>query len=113
VVNDQWRTPTLAEDLAMGCRLAELHHAQGIFHISGDELMSISELVRRVAAHYGYDAAQMEEVSSDTLNQAARRPPRTGFVIDKARRVLAYNPHSFEEGLQLLDAFEQSMQIGS
>jgi dTDP-4-dehydrorhamnose reductase len=113
VVNDQWRTPTLAEDLAMGCRLAELHHAQGIFHISGDELMSISELVRRVAAHYGYDAAQMEEVSSDTLNQAARRPPRTGFVIDKARRVLAYNPHSFEEGLQLLDAFEQSMQVGS
>jgi dTDP-4-dehydrorhamnose reductase len=113
VVNDQWRTPTLAEDLAQGCRLAELHHAQGIYHISGDELMSISELVRRVASHYGYSAAQMEEVSSSTLNQAARRPPRTGFIIEKARRELGYEPHSFESGLQLLDAFEQSMPHGT
>lgn len=112
VVNDQWRTPTLAEDLAMGCRLAELHHAQGNYHISGDELMAISELVRRVAAHYGYAADGLEEVSSATLNQAAKRPPRTGFIIEKARRDLGYAPHSFEAGLQLLDRFEKSMHEG-
>ena len=33
VVNDQWRTPTLAEDLAMGCFLIVKNKAQGIFNI--------------------------------------------------------------------------------
>jgi dTDP-4-dehydrorhamnose reductase len=36
------------------------------------------------------------------LNQAAKRPPKTGFVLDKAIRDLGYNPLSFEEGLGLL-----------
>ena len=40
---------------------------------------------------------------SNNLNQAAKRPPRTGFDISKARKELGYNPHSFEEGLKILD----------
>jgi dTDP-4-dehydrorhamnose reductase len=110
VVNDQWRTPTLAEDLAMGCMLAEEREAQGVFNISGSDFMNISGLVKRVAAHYGLDVSAMEEVSSDTLNQAAQRPPRTGFILDKARNILGYNPHSFEEGLRLLDTWESARQ---
>jgi len=36
------------------------------------------------------------------LNQAAKRPPVTGFVLDKAKNLLGYNPVSFEEGLSML-----------
>ena len=39
VVNDQFRTPTLAEDLAMGCFLAESKFARGIFNISGKDIV--------------------------------------------------------------------------
>src|SRR5215213_5961547 len=39
VVNDQWRTPTLAEDLAMGCLLAATKRAQGIYNISGKDFL--------------------------------------------------------------------------
>jgi dTDP-4-dehydrorhamnose reductase len=42
-------------------------------------------------------------VSSSTLNQTAKRPPRTGFDLSKSQRVLGYNPHSFPEGLAILD----------
>jgi dTDP-4-dehydrorhamnose reductase len=31
--------------------------------------------------------------------QAAKRPLRTGFIIEKAKRELGYKPHSFDEGL--------------
>jgi dTDP-4-dehydrorhamnose reductase len=41
-------------------------------------------------------------VKSDSLGQPAKRPPRTGFVLDKARRELGYAPHGFEEGLAVL-----------
>ena len=102
VVNDQFRTPTLAEDLAMGCFLAESKFARGIFNISGKDFMGIDELVYRVADFFGYDKSCVATTSSDVLNQAAKRPPITGFIIDKAREELGYEPHSFEEGLTVL-----------
>lgn len=102
VVDDQFRTPTLAEDLALGCFLAENKEAEGIYNISGEDFMSIYELVERVAKFYGLSAGQMQRSDSSSLNQPARRPPITGFKLDKARRELGYNPHSFEEGLAIV-----------
>ena len=40
VVNDQWRTPTLAEDLADGCILIAEQEAKGIYNISGKDLLT-------------------------------------------------------------------------
>jgi dTDP-4-dehydrorhamnose reductase len=103
VVNDQWRTPTLAEDLAQGCLLIAEQKVTGIFNISGAEGMGIHELVKAVAIHWKLDPALISEVTSDTLNQAAPRPPRTGFILDKAIQQLGYKPHTFQEGLALVD----------
>ena len=103
VVDDQFRTPTFAEDLAQGCELAAMKGAAGIYNISGPDFMSIYELACRVADHYGLDRALVERVSSDTLAQPAQRPPRTGFIIGKAKKNLGYSPHSFEESLKIMD----------
>ena len=102
VVDDQYRTPTLAEDLAMGCRLLEQHEAKGIYNISGKDYMNIYELVSRVAKYFGYEMDNVTKVNSDTLSQPAIRPPVTGFDISKAIENLAYNPHSFEEGIEIV-----------
>jgi dTDP-4-dehydrorhamnose reductase len=103
VVNDQWRTPTLAEDLATGCLLAVDHNATGIYNICGKDFMSVSELVYQVADYWKLDKSLITEVSSVTLDQKARRPVRTGFMIEKAVQDLGYKPHSFAEGLQLVN----------
>jgi dTDP-4-dehydrorhamnose reductase len=102
VVDDQFRSPTLAEDLAAGCILIADKKATGIYHLSGPETMSILNLVYRVADFWKLDKSLVTPTKSTTLNQAARRPPYTGFVIDKAKRDLGYQPHSFEEGLAIL-----------
>jgi dTDP-4-dehydrorhamnose reductase len=103
VVDDQYRSPTLAEDLAEGCILTALKGKTGIFNISGKEVMSILELVYKVADFYKLDKSLISPAKSNTLNQPAKRPPRTGFILDKAERILGYKPHSFEEGLKILD----------
>ncbi len=103
VVVDQFRTPTLAEDLAMGCYLAAEKRAQGIYHIAGKDYMSIIELVERVARFYGFSMDSINRVDSSTLNQPAKRPPDTGLDIRKACEILGYQPHSFEAGLALLN----------
>src|SRR5688500_7398997 len=76
VVNDQWRTPTLAEDLAEGCLLVVLKNAKGIYNISGNDFMNIYEIACRVADHYDLDKSLIHPTDSSTLNQPAKRPPR-------------------------------------
>lgn len=103
VVNDQWRMPTLAEDLAQACILVATMEAEGIFHISGKDMLAIHELVAAVADFWELDKSLIQAISSDTLSQAAPRPARTGFILDKARNELGYQPHSFTEGLAIVD----------
>tara|TARA_B110000908_G_scaffold37384_1_gene44873 strand:+ start:29297 stop:30199 length:903 start_codon:yes stop_codon:yes gene_type:complete len=103
IIDDQFRSPTLAEDLAQACRLALEKNAFGIFNVSGKDIMSIFEMVERMADFYKCDKSNINKISSDTLNQKAKRPPKTGFVLDKAIKELGYQPHSFEQGLQILE----------
>ncbi|HEX5111797.1 MAG TPA: SDR family oxidoreductase, partial [Saprospiraceae bacterium] len=62
VVNDQWRTPTLAEDLAMGCYLAAIKNATGIFHISGKDFLSPYQMAIKTAEFFNLDKSLIEEV---------------------------------------------------
>ena len=103
VVDDQWRMPTLAEDLAACCLLAVKKSAKGVFNASGKDLMSIIEIVQRVADYWGLDKSLIRPISADSLNQAARRPKKTGFILDKTIKELGYKPHSFEEGIAFME----------
>lgn len=111
VVDDQFRSPTLAEDLADGCILIADKGATGIFHLSGKETMSILELVYKVADFWQLDKTLITPSKSNDLNQAAKRPPRTGFDISKAKRELGYDPHSFVEGLAILDVQLKEVKV--
>lgn len=102
VVDDQWRTPTLAEDLAMGCWLVARKGATGIFHISGKDMLSPYQIALRTSEYYELDASLIVPVDSAVLQQAAKRPLKTGFIIDKARKELGYEPHSFDEGMAIM-----------
>jgi dTDP-4-dehydrorhamnose reductase len=103
VVGDQFRTPTLAEDLAQGCALAAAQKATGVYNISGSDFMSVFDLVYRVASFWKLDKSLLNLSTSEGIKQPAKRPPITGFIIDKAKTELGYKPHTFEEGLALLD----------
>jgi dTDP-4-dehydrorhamnose reductase len=102
VVTDQLRTPTLAEDLAIGCWLIVNQKAEGIFHISGKDFLSPYEMAIKTADFFNLDKSLISQVDSSNFTQPAKRPPRTGFILDKAISVLGYNPVSFEEGIAVL-----------
>ncbi len=102
VVDDQYRSPTLAEDLAKGCYLIERKEAEGIFNISGKDQMNIYELVQRVADYFGLSMEHVTRIDSLSLNQPAKRPPITGFDLTKSRKELGYEPHSFKEGIKTI-----------
>lgn len=102
VINDQFRSPTLAEDLADACISAAMKRATGIYHVSGRELMNILDIVKITAGYFHLDESLICPVTSEELKQPAKRPPVTGFIITKAINDLGFQPHSFIEGLSLL-----------
>ena len=102
VVNDQWRTPTLAEDLAMGCYLMAIKEARGIFHISGEELMTPYDIAVATARFFNLDGSLLKPTDSSRFRQPALRPLKTGFDISKAKMELGYSPHTFQQGLSLM-----------
>jgi dTDP-4-dehydrorhamnose reductase len=66
--------------------------------------MSILELAHRVADYYKLNKSLINPSKSADIKQPAKRPPNTGFIIDKAINKLGYKPHSFEEGIALLES---------
>jgi dTDP-4-dehydrorhamnose reductase len=102
VVDDQWRTPTLAEDLAMGCYLIVQKQAKGIYNISGKDMLTPYDMALKVRDYFDLDGSLISRADSSTFSQPAKRPLKTGFVIDKAKNELGYAPHSFDQGIEIV-----------
>jgi len=102
VVDDQWRTPTLAEDLAMGCLLIAKKRAKGVFNISGKDFLTPYQMAMKTGEFFNLDTSLIHKTDSNQFTQPAKRPLITGFIIKKAEDELNYYPHTFEEGLSIL-----------
>ncbi|MEE4000921.1 SDR family oxidoreductase [Tenacibaculum sp. FZY0031] len=100
IVNDQFRMPTYAEDLALACKISIDKKALGVFNISSNTLLSIYDIAQQIAEAFKLDKSLIKPISTVTLNQAAKRPAITGFDLSKTRKYLRINPKSFQEDLQ-------------
>lgn len=99
VVDDQFRTPTYVEDLAEGITRIVKQKAKGIFHLSGEELLTPFQMAGQAADHLGLDSSLIHRVTAADFSQPAKRPVNTSFNIEKAKKILGYAPLSFKDGL--------------
>ena len=100
IVDDQFRTPTYVDDLALACKISIDKKAVGIFNISSNELLSIFEITQQIADAFGLNKSLIIPISTSTLNQTAVRPAKTGFDLSKTNKILDFYPKSFKEDLQ-------------
>ncbi|MFI5133868.1 MAG: SDR family oxidoreductase [Chitinophagales bacterium] len=100
VFDDQVRTPTYVEDLTEGIVSIIEKKAKGIFHLSGTDILTPYQMACLTADYLGLNKSLIKKVIASEFTQPAKRPPKTGFIIDKARKELGFEPISFEEGLK-------------
>ena len=81
VVDDQFRTPTLAEDLAQGCILIAEKGATGIFNISGKDFLTPYAMANLTAEYFKLDKKLITKASAATFSQPAKRIRRTGEIL--------------------------------
>jgi dTDP-4-dehydrorhamnose reductase len=100
IVDDQVRTPTYVADLVDGIIKIIEQQATGVFHLSGEDVLTPYQIACAVAKHLQLDESLITRVTQDSFQQPAKRPVRTIFDLSKAKRELGYMPTKFEEGLK-------------
>ena len=100
IFDDQVRTPTYVEDLAGGIVAVLEKGADGIYHLSGEDIKTPYEVSIETARFLGLNTSLIARVKEEEFHQPARRPAKTGFDITKAKRDLGFQPISFKEGLE-------------
>lgn len=101
MVDDQFRMPTLVDDLAQACLSAIQVPAYGIYNVSSNKLLSIYEMALEIAATFNLDGSYIKRIKTSQLNQPAKRPERTGFVLDKSQKDLDFPIADFKNRLQV------------
>ena len=100
VVSDQRRTPTYVYDICSGMKAMIEKRFVGDIHIAGKDIVSPYQMALTVAKELSLDSSLIFPVTSDTFPEPVIRAKRSGLKIDKARRLLGYEPISFEEGVR-------------
>lgn len=99
IVNDQVRTPTYVEDIASAIHQLIKKKKCGIFHVSGQDILTPYQMAIATARHLSLNDMLINKVTADSFREPARRPSKTGFVITKAKQELDFIPTSFADGL--------------
>ena len=60
------------------------------------------DMAIKTANYFNLDASLISKTDASKFSQPAKRPPKTGFIISKAKKELGYQPHSFDDGLKIL-----------
>ena len=75
----------------------------GIFHICGDECMTIAEIAFHVADCMKLDRSLIHPITTKDMKEATPRPRFSGMSIAKARTILGYRPRMLKEILMEWD----------
>lgn len=108
VATDQIRTPTYIPDLAEGIARAVRLGKNGLYHLSGREIVTVFDFARRLAARFDLDPGLLVPTTTAKLHPDAPRPLRTGLLILKAETELGYRPRPLDDAL---DHFGQRLGL--
>jgi dTDP-4-dehydrorhamnose reductase len=99
IVTDQFNNPTFIDDLVQVVSKVIEFDKTGLYHVGGREFLSRYDFALKIAECFQLDESLINPVSTEQLNQQARRPLKSGLVTLKAETELGFKAHSIEEAL--------------
>ncbi len=104
---DQWVSPTFADDLATTLLELAEKDVRGIWHVSGPDCLDRPACGRMIAKAFGLDGSLVNPVPSSSVSLPAKRPKNTCLDVGKAEKLLNRKMVSFEQGLSAMRQQEQ------
>lgn len=102
VVTDQIGNPSYTHDVSEAIYRLLNSENYGLFHVSGNEIISRYDFALKIADIFNLDKDLIESITTNRLEQEAPRPINSTFVLDKLYNNINWLPHDVESGLRLL-----------
>lgn len=102
IVKDQINNPTFIDDLVQAISKIIEFKKTGTYNIGGKEFLSRFDFTNRIADYFNLNKSLITPIITEELNQAARRPLKSGLWTLKAETELGYKPHSITESLSVI-----------
>jgi dTDP-4-dehydrorhamnose reductase len=102
VVRDQYNTPTYVGNCARALLRMCKCGLTGVYHVSGREQLDRYAFACAIADVFALNKKLINETTTDTLQQRARRPMNSSLRVEKAERALGMRLANVHEGLTLL-----------
>jgi len=83
VVDDQWNNPTWTQNLAEIIELVINKNVTGLYNYGGAVYLNRFEFTKIIADIFNLDKTLILPISTESLNQAAKRPLKGGLKIEK------------------------------
>ncbi|UCD70774.1 MAG: dTDP-4-dehydrorhamnose reductase [Syntrophobacterales bacterium] len=100
VVTDQVGSPTYAVDLSRAIYILMEKKCRGIYHITNGKTCSWYEYAQEILAMSGLDNVSVDQISSDQLDRAAKRPRNSVLDRGKFERETGYRMRPWREALR-------------
>jgi dTDP-4-dehydrorhamnose reductase len=105
IVEDQINNPTFIDDLVQAINKVIEFRKTGIYNIGGNEFLSRYEFTNRIAEFFNLNQKLIIPISTNELNQPARRPLKSGLLTLKAETELGYKPHTINESFAVMKRY--------
>lgn len=102
IVTDQINNPTFIDDLVQAINQVIEFGKFGVFNIGGAEFLSRYDFTLRIAEYFNLNKSLIVPIKTSDLNQAARRPLKSGLLTIKAQSELGFKPRTIDETLYLM-----------
>lgn len=102
IVTDQINNPTYIDDLVKLIDTAIEKRTIGIFNSGGTEFLSRYDFTMRIAEFFNLNKNLIKPVLTAEFNQPAKRPLKSGLILDKTKSILGYKPGSIEDTFRLM-----------
>jgi dTDP-4-dehydrorhamnose reductase len=102
IVTDQINNPTFIDDLVQAISKVIEFKKFGIYNIGGRDFISRYDFTIKIADYFNLDKSLITPITSEMLNQPAKRPLGSGLITIKAESELGFKPHSIIETLSIM-----------
>jgi dTDP-4-dehydrorhamnose reductase len=102
IVDDQVSNPTFIDDLVQAISKVIEFRKYGVYNIGGREFLSRYEFTEIIADYFNLDKSLITSIKTKELNQAARRPLKSGLITLKAEAELGYKPVTIRESFAII-----------
>jgi len=110
LVNDQFNSPTLADDLANVLLKIYESKKRELFHTGGSERINRYDFGLRIAKVMGLDPSPISAITTDKLDLKAKRPMDGSLDVTKVAKVIGHKMMNIGQGLSIVKA--QELKLG-